>query len=336
MASAESLEKKAKRDLHKEFHELMVLKRLIGKAMQSDNKKKAIKRIERKLLREEVIEKHFDDSFVKLEQALIELKGSNTQHYQRLMDLVQKAEIFRKNLLAILSDGGDLDKQIQALKQAPSDVQFKKIEAELLETIKMDEGLTVLLNQIIDETKELTKDIPDQEVNKKLLDTFLDYYDTMGRMKITLDDDSIAVIRKAMDGYRAGAASEEDIAAANKIMGNAIRSVKRQQGREVMMGKAVNDEGGMHSSVLKRVVIVLDDKADIIYMKTGKDNHMNLATPKYWSSPNRHSFWFEYSGGNLILHPAASEDRDRLGRWMDLFKSTGLKGLIKKNLRYFS
>ncbi|MFW6230847.1 MAG: hypothetical protein ACOC32_02375, partial [Nanoarchaeota archaeon] len=245
MASAESLEKKAKRDLHKEFHELMILKRLIGKAMQSDNKKKAIKRVERKLLREEVIEKHFDDSFVKLEQALIELKGSNTQHYQRLMDLVQKAEIFRKNLLAILSDGGDLDKQIQALKQAPSDVQFKKIEAELLETIKMDEGLTVLLNQIIDETKELTKDIPDQEVNKKLLDTFLDYYDTMGRMKITLDDDSIAVIRKAMDGYRAGAASEEDIAAANKIMGNAIRSVKRQQGREVMMGKAVNDEGGM-------------------------------------------------------------------------------------------
>ncbi|MFP4111729.1 MAG: hypothetical protein ACLFUO_01910 [Candidatus Woesearchaeota archaeon] len=165
MTKIESLEKISKRNLHKELHELLVLKRLVEKAVSANDKAKEIKHIERKLNREEKIEKHFNNSFVKLEEALIDFKGSNPYEYKKMMALLQKADFFRRNLLAILAKGGDLEKQVKELEKTLSDEQFKKVQSEILQTIKMDEGLSVLIGEIIDETKELVKTVPESEHN---------------------------------------------------------------------------------------------------------------------------------------------------------------------------
>lgn len=102
---------------------------------------------------------------------------------------------------------------------------------------------------------------------------------------------------------------------------------------DVKMGRAVNDNAGLGSGRLKRVVIVLDQENHIGYIKTGMDNHSILAG-KYFRFPTRHSFWYGYEGGNLILHPAASEDKPRLNDWLEIFDNNpNFKNEIKKKLK---
>ncbi len=137
---------------------------------------------------------------------------------------------------------------------------------------------------------------------------------------------------------KAGEAKESEIIDANKAMSAALKVLARSgHANDIIMGKPVMDAEGNRSSKMKRTVIVLDNASNIIYIKSGMDNHSILAG-NYFREPGRHSFWYEFSSGNLVLHPAASEDKPRLDVWNSIFedKDSGLKEQIKSNLRYFN
>ncbi|MFP4656306.1 MAG: hypothetical protein ACLFNK_01885 [Candidatus Woesearchaeota archaeon] len=144
-------------------------------------------------------------------------------------------------------------------------------------------------------------------------------------------------INQILGKIKQGQAENEEVIEANKLITDALDEIKQFGSvRDVVMGKTVMDEGNRLN--MNRTVIFLDGKGYIVFIKSGKDNHYNLAGKDHYNEPGRHSFWYEYSNGNLVLHPAASEDDNRLNAWNALFedKNSNLKRQIMGYIRFFN
>ncbi len=175
-----------------------------------------------------------------------------------------------------------------------------------------------------------------EHINKKVFARFEDRLEKLRGKEI--DEETKQKINQTLNRLKQGIAQESEVVETNKLMTKTLENIERKgHVNDIVMGKPVMDAEGNKSSNMSRTVIVLDNNGHITYVKSGMDNHSILAG-KYFKLPGRHSFWYEYSGGNLVLHPAASEDKPRLDAWIAMFddKKSGLKEEIKRYLQYFT
>ena len=175
-----------------------------------------------------------------------------------------------------------------------------------------------------------------EHISKKVFSRFEDRLEKLRGKDV--DEETKQKINQTLNRLKQGIAQEPEVVETNKLMTKTLNIIDRKgHVNDIVIGKAVMDAEGNQSNSMNRTVIVLDNQNHIIYVKSGMDNHSILAG-KYFKSPGRHSFWYEYFGGNLILHPAASEDKPRLDAWNALFedKNSGLKEEIRSYLQYFT
>ncbi len=105
--------KKTESYLIREYHDLIVIRKLLER--YQSNREKGEERyrsaIERKIKREEKVERKFNKTLERFENDVMKHKESPT--FQKIKPLLQQIDIFKNNLIKELSKGGALEENFK-------------------------------------------------------------------------------------------------------------------------------------------------------------------------------------------------------------------------------
>ncbi len=131
MAKAEALKEKSEKALMQEYKDLLTIQKLVERYSKKEGEKNetpVIDAIKRELKREERDERLFNKTLLKFEKVLVKSFKDNPRTKKELDSALSRIEIYRKELMASLSKGGQLEK---IAKSGDIDALRAEIEKDL-------------------------------------------------------------------------------------------------------------------------------------------------------------------------------------------------------------